>query len=395
MKRFIVNTTRFPGPVSELCSLLLGGVLIIIFFIFIITTSYATSGDVVDITEFSDTMKEFNNEIIAGYDYEDIIEGIKVGNFEFDYKKIFSNAGNFMMKEIRSNIGLAIQIIIISLLMGFLDNLKGNFSSDGVSQIAFYVCYIVLVTLIIASFVQIYNVTYEVVVEIERFMKVLIPIIFGIIVASGGVTISSLIYPVLAFGTEFITIFMTNFLLPISMIAFSLGIISNIGSKVTISKLPSLLKSVSLWCMGIILTIFIGILSLEGTIASTVDGVTVKTAKFLFSGSVPVVGKLLGDSVDVILGSTLIIKDAVGFIGIAVLFGMALVPIIKIIVVIGIYGGLSAIIEPFSDKRICKCLGDTADAGKMLLGIAVCVTVMVIIGTVMLLKMTNFVSMHG
>jgi stage III sporulation protein AE len=300
-----------------------------------------------------------------------------------------------MIKEIRSNIGLAIQIIIISLLMGLLDNLKSNFSADGVNQIAFYVCYIVLVTLIIASFVQIYDVTYDAVVEIEKFMKVLIPIIFGIIVASGGVTISSIIYPVLAFGTELVTIFMTNFLLPISMIAFALGIISNVGNKVSISRLPSLLKSVSLWCMGIVLTIFIGILSLEGTIASTVDGVTVKTAKFLFSGSIPVVGKLLGDSIDVILGSTLIIKDAIGFIGIAVLFGMALVPIIKVVVVIGIYQILSAIIEPFSDKRICKCLSDTAEASKMLLGIVVCVTVMFMIGTVMLLKMSNFVSMHG
>ena len=167
------------------------------------------------------------------------------------------------------------------------------------------------------------------------------------------------------------------------------------SDKVSISRVPNILKSVSLWSMGVILTLFIGILSLEGTVASTVDGVTVKTAKFLFSGSVPVVGKLLGDSVDVILGSTLIIKDAVGFVGVAVLFGLALTPIIKIIVVTAIYAGLSAIIEPFSDKRICKCLNDTADAGKMLLGIVVCVTVMVIIGTVMLLKITNFTSMHG
>ena len=365
------------------------------FMVFITTTSYATSEEVVDIRNFSEALKEFESEIMSDYNYEEIINGIREGKFEFDYKKLFSKAGNFLIKEVRSNIGLAVQIIIIALLMGFLDNLRGNFSSDGVSQIAFYVCYIVLVTLVIASFVQIYNIAYDVVFEIEKFMKILIPIIFGIIVSTGGVTTSSLIYPVLAFATEFITIFMTSFLLPISMIAFALGIISNISNKVTISKLPSLLKSMALWCMGIILTLFIGVLALEGTIASTVDGVTVKGAKFLFSASVPVVGKLLGDSVDVILGSTLIIKDAIGFVGIAVLFGMALVPIIKIGVVIGIYSCLSAVIEPFSDKRICKCLSDTKEAGKMLLGVVICVTVMMLIGTVMLLKMTNFTVMSG
>lgn len=369
--------------------------ILIIFFLFIMTTSYAISEETVNIHEFSETLKEFNNEFLEEYNYEDIIKNIQNGEFKFDYKKMFGKAGKFLIKELRSNIGLAVQIIVISLMFGFLDNLKGNFSSDGVSQIAFYVCYILLVTLIVARFVQIYNIAYEVIFEIEKFMKVLIPIIFGIVVATGGITTSTMIYPVLAFATQFITIFMTSFLLPMSMTAFAISIVSNISDKISISRVPNLLKSISLWCMGIILTLFIGILSLEGTIASTVDGVTVKTAKFLFSGSVPVVGKLLGDSVDVILGSTLIIKDAIGFVGIAVLFGLALVPIIKIFVVIMIYSGLSAVIEPFSDKRICKCLNDTADAGKMLLGIVVCVTVMVIIGTVMLLKITNFTSMHG
>lgn len=368
---------------------------LLIFLTFIMTSSYAMSEEPVNIHEFSETLKEFSNEFLEDYNYEEIIKSIQNGEFKFDYKNMLGKAGRFLIKEIRSNIGLAVQIIVISLMFGFLDNLKGNFSSDGVSQIAFYVCYILLITLIIAGFVQIYNIAYEVVFEIEKFMKVLIPIIFGIVAATGGITTSTMIYPLLAFATQFITIFMASFLLPVSMIAFSISIVSNISDKISISKLPNLLKSASLWCMGIILTLFIGLLSLEGTIASTVDGVTVKTAKFLFSGSVPVVGKLLGDSVDVILGSTLIIKDAIGFVGIAVLFGLALVPIIKIFVVIMIYSGLAAVIEPFSDKRICKCINDTSEAGKMLLGIVVCVTIMMIIGTVMLLKITNFTSMHG
>lgn len=368
--------------------------IILFFLIFITTNCYATGEDVVDIKNFSDTMKQFDNEFMEEYDYEEIINGIKDGNFEFDYKKIFSRAGDFLIKEIRSNIGLAIEIIIIALLLGFLNNLKGNFASNGVSQIAFYVCYILLVTLIIASFTEIYNVTYEMVFEIEKFMKVLIPIIFGLIVATGGITTSSMIYPVIAFFSQFITTFMTSFLLPVSMIVFALGIISNISEKVSVSRVGKMLKSVSIWSIGIILTVFIGIVSLEGTVASTVDGVSIKTAKFLFSGSIPVVGKQLGDCADVILGSTLVIKDAIGFVGIVVLLGLALVPIIKVLVVIGIYSGLSAIIEPFSDKRICKCLSDITDAGKMLLVVTISVTVMVMIGTVMLLKMTNFVAMH-
>ena len=49
--------------------------------------------------------------------------------------------------------------------------------------------------------------------------------------------------------------------------------------------------------LGIFLTIFVGIVSLEGTLSSSVDGITAKTAKAAVSSFIPVVGKVLGDAV--------------------------------------------------------------------------------------------------
>jgi len=366
--------------------------ILILVWILLISISCAKEPEVVDISEFANAMKSFDNEFISS-NYEEMINDIKEGKFNFDYKKILGNVGNFFIKELRSNIGLAAQIVLIALIMGLLDNLKSSFSSEGVSKIAFYVCYILLITLLLSSFTSIYNNAKDFIVEINGFANVLTPIIVGLVAATGGITASTMIYPVIAFFSQFITGFVSNFLLPVSMICFALTIVNNISEKVSVSRVSKFLRSASLWVLGIILTIFVGVVSLEGTVASTVDGVTSKTAKFLFSGSVPVVGKLLGDSVDTILGSTLIIKDSIGFVGITVLFGLALVPIIKILVVLVIYAITGAIIEPFADSRICKSLSGTAEAGSIILGILVTVSVMFIIGTVMLLKITNSAAM--
>lgn len=360
---------------------------------FMISQSYAVQTEIFDVSKFADTMKGFDNELISK-DYEEMIESIKNGEFEFDYKKLFGNAGKFLLKELKSNIGLAVQIILISLIMGLLDNLKSSFASDAVSGIAFYVCYIVLVTLLFASFTNIYNIARDFVAEISNFMNVLTPIIVGLTVATGSVSTSSMIYPVIGFFSQFIAGVINKFLLPVSMICFVLGVISNVSDKVSVSRVCKFLKSASMWILGIILTVFVGILSLEGTIASTVDGVTVKTAKFLFSGTVPVVGKLLGDSIDTILGSTLIIKDAVGFVGVTVLICLALVPIIKILVVVIVYAVTGAVVEPFADNRICKCLSATKEAGGIIIGMLVTIGVMFMIGTVMMLKITNFTAMY-
>ena len=361
----------------------------LISFLLMFSPVYATEADVFDISNFADTMKGFNSELIDE-DYEELINGIREGNFEFDYKKIFGNAGKFLVKELRSNLGLAVQIVLISVIMGLLNNLKSSFSADGVSQIAFYVCYIILVTLLISSFTNIYNIAKDFVVEISSFMNVLTPIIIGLIASTGGITTSSMIYPVIAFFSQFITLFVSKLLLPVSIICFALGVVTNISNKVSVSRVSNFLKSASMWILGIILTVFVGIVSLEGTVASTVDGVTVKTAKFLFSGSVPVVGKLLGDTVDTILGSTLVIKDAIGFVGVMVLLGLALVPIIKVLVVVTIYSLTGAIIEPFADDKICKCLSGVSEAGGVILSMLITICVMFIIGTVMLLKISNF-----
>lgn len=347
-----------------------------------------------DTTQINDIFGNYDNEFFSGDDYGKMISDIQSGNFEFDYKKVFRTSWRFLISELRQNIGLAVQIIIIALLSGLLDQLKGNFASEGVSQIAFYVTYAILATLIAGSFLQIYDIAKNLIKVVSDFTQILLPILVGLITASGSLSVSSLLYPIILATSQFISYFMTAFLLPISMIAFMLNLVSEISQKVKIHKIPKALKSFSLWSLGIILTVFVGILSLEGTIGSSIDGITAKTAKFLFSSGIPVVGKLLGDSVDTILGSTILLKDSIGFIGIMVLFGSALAPIIKILSLIVVFYITSAVIQPFADERICRCLSDTAESGKIILGVVVTVCIMFIIATVALMKMSNTVVMY-
>ena len=79
--------------------------------------------------------------------------------------------------------------------------------------------------------------------------------------------------------------------IPIISIITVLIIISKITDKVQISKLGNFLKSSVVWTLGIILTIFVGVVSLEGSLTSSVDGVTAKTAKAAVSSLIPIVRK--------------------------------------------------------------------------------------------------------
>jgi stage III sporulation protein AE len=153
------------------------------------------------------------------------------------------------------------------------------------------------------------------------------------------------------------------------------------------------MRSVIIWGLGIVLTIFVGIVSLEGTIATTVDGITVKTAKFMFSNGVPVVGKLLGDSIDTILRSTVVLKDVVGIVGVIILLALLLTPIVKILIFLFMYNITSILIQPFAESRIVKSLEEVSEGIKIVLALVLTVNIMFIIGIVSTLKMTNAITM--
>lgn len=80
--------------------------------------------------------------------------------------------------------------------------------------------------------------------------------------------------------------------MPLILISTSLGIVSKISDKIQIDKISKFFKSGVVWILGVVLTIFVGVLSLEGTLTSSVDGLTVKTTKAVVTTAIPVVRKV-------------------------------------------------------------------------------------------------------
>ena len=159
-------------------------------------------------------------------------------------------------------------------------------------------------------------------------------------------------------------------------------------------KIAKFLKSSTIWFLGIILTVFVGVVSLEGTLSSSIDGITAKTAKSIVSSGVPVVGKILGDVVDSVLGCGVILKNAVGLVGVIVIIGICILPILKLSVLTISYQLVESVGGVIADEKIVKLLEQIADIFKILLAILCTISFMVIIGTALLLKMSNIGMMY-
>ena len=188
-------------------------------------------------------------------------------------------------------------------------------------------------------------------------------------------------------------VFFNNFLIPLLLVSISLSIVSNISSKIELNKLSKFFKSSIVWLLGITLTIFTCLLSVEGTLGSSVDALTAKTTKAAVSTFIPVVGKILGDTTETIIGCSNILKNAVGVIGLIIIIGIVLVPIVKILTLWLAFCLTSAICEVIADEKIVKLTTQISDSYKILLGILFSVSAMFLISITLVLKITNNVVM--
>ena len=197
----------------------------------------------------------------------------------------------------------------------------------------------------------------------------------------------------LLFLIIFIANFINLFILPLAFVATVISIVSNLSDKVQIEKLAKFLKSGITWILASTVTIFISILSLEGSLTSNVDGIAAKGIKSA-SNLVPVVGKALGDSVDMVIGATSILKNSIGIVGVIIIIGICMVPIVKLSILTITYYLVGDVCEPLADKKIIGLLGQMGETFKVLLAIIVFCSVLLIIGVAMCIKISNTGMMY-
>lgn len=106
------------------------------------------------------------------------------------------------------------------------------------------------------------------------------------------------------------------------------------------------------------------------------------------------VGKILGDAVDTVLGCGVILKNAVGLVGVIIILGICMVPIIKLGTLTIVYKLLAGITQPIADEKITKLLEQIGDIFKIFLAILSSISFMIIIGTTLVLKISNSGMMY-
>lgn len=316
-------------------------------------------------------------EIMNDLDPVEYIKGyIKNGEGNLSFKTISNAVVSFLFKEVKTVLALSVSIIVIAIICALLKNLQDAFSSEGISNIAFFACYALLIVILSKSFIVSINIAVDVIKDLSDFMSAILPVLVMMIGTIGGFTQAATMDPIVIGATLIIPRIYTTVIIPLILVTFVLEFANNISTENKISNLCKLTKQITIWFQGIILTIFIGLLTVRGITSSTIDAVTLKTAKFAIDNFIPIVGKAFSDAIASVAGYSLIIKNAISSVGLIIIILMMLYPIIKIILISFVYKITASIIEPISDKRITNSIAAAGDSLILILSCVLSVSLM-------------------
>ena len=343
--------------------------------------------DSFNISNFIDEANKYSNDVLKDIDIQELLNNAIKG--ELDTNQLLKNIFPLLGTEIKEALKVMGSILIIVLIHSVLKSISDNLNNKSVAQITYYVQYILIATVIMTNFSSIITLTKEAVGNMISFIQLLFPLLMTLMLASGSVVSVNLVQPIILFIINLISNIFQSIIIPIILVGTALAIVSKISDRIQIDKLSKFLKSSSVWVIGILLTIFVGVLSIEGTLGSSVDGITAKTAKAAVSSFIPVVGKVLGDAVDTVIGCSAILKNAIGIVGVIVVIAICITPILKLAIITIIYHLTAALCEPIADSQIVSLITQMADTFKILLAILCSISVMLIIGITLVINISN------
>ena len=333
------------------------------------------------ISNFLKESQEYTEELDIQEFFNKSLQG------DFNNNKIINIILHLLGKNLKEAIFAISGIMIVVIISSILKAISENLGNETVAKIAYYIQYVLIVTLAMTNFSNIILEIKTTIQNLTSFSNTLLPLLTTLLISSGNIISSSMLEPILLLIITFIGNFVTDVIIPILLVSVSLGIISKVSDKIQIDKLSKYLKKGSVWVLTTILTIFISLASLESNLTSNLDGVTKKAGKSIISATVPVVGNILGDALDTIAGYSNIIKNATGIIGIIIVISICIKPIMNLLAFTITYYIGTALLEPIADKKIISIFEIMADTFKILLGVVFSISVILVMGLAIVIKM--------
>ena len=339
--------------------------------------------------DFSE-LQERLNEIYggkSGISFESIIQSMISGDIEGAAMEIIEGVKEQCSYELLENKTLLKELILIAILAAVFSNLSNSFSGSFLGENGFYIAYLFMLSILMSSFYLLCAIAEETLTNIAEFMKVFVPAYMMSVTVTTGVSTSVSLYEGLFIGIELIEWGILKIIFPMIRIYVVLSLVNNISAKDYFSKLCQLIKSVVQWGLKTITVALVGMNVMKSLLVPAIDSLKSQVVQKSIS-AVPG-GQAVSALTSILIGSGVLIKNSIGLAGVLLLIGIVSVPVMQIVIFVLSYKGVTAILQPVSDKRLLAGMTGMIEGSSLLLRAVTTACVMFILSIALIAAATG------
>lgn len=376
-------------------------ILLTVFFSLIFLFSF--SGQTVSADELSDTVIDQANNLdleelkdffstsgADNYDFLSVFKNLLNGEYGGG-ANIFEYIKNIFLSEIKSLLPIMIGILTVALLCEIAQNSKSVYLSASVGTIVKFVTVLTVLLLLIPEFILIWNKTKNLIENIAKFSEIMSPIILTLMVASGGGASAAVYKPSVLLFTDVVINTFYAVVLPLIGVLTAFNVMSHFSKDVKLNKFSDFFGGILKWIFGILLSVYGLFITMQGLSVSATDGISAKIAKYAISNSVPIVGGLIKDGIDIVAAGSIIVKNALGIAGLTGIFYIILSPVLHMAVFSLLLKLVAAVTDVFAGDTVPSFLTSISKSVNYLIASSLTVGLMAFLTVLLMVISANSV----
>lgn len=262
--------------------------------------------------------------------------------------------------QVRSSLRVLGQLLVLVVFSSLLRQMQTGFEAEAVARVADAAVLVALVAVGLVGFGLVIRLAQGTIADLSGFMLALLPALVGLLVASGAPATAGLLHPLLIGTVNAVAVVVRTAILPLLLLACLLDVASALAPGFRLTSLSSLIRQLALGGLGLLLTVFFGVVAVQGAAGAVADGVALRAAKYAAKTFVPVVGALLADAAEVVLTSSLLLRSGLGLLGLLTVALLVAVPVMKMMALWAVYRVSAGIAQPVGSEGLVQVLSGIA-----------------------------------
>lgn len=279
-------------------------------------------------------------------------------------------------------------IIAVLLACAMLSTLSSSINQQSMQKVFDIVAALSVSAIILIPITQCVSYCAKVIGESSNFMTAFLPVYSSLAIASGRPASGIASQALLLVVSQVLSKLTSSVFIPMVDIYLAFCVVGSVSPSINITGAAGFMKKVVTWALTLCLTIYSGILTVQGVIASAADNLTMKAAKFVIDGAVPIIGGTISDAMNTVISCTGLLKTTVGAYAIVVFILAYLPPVLECVVWMLAIDLSLAVADILGIKNMTGLLGAIKEAIKLIsalvfasaLAMIISVSIMLLVG---------------